>query len=62
MIAGDATFERYRSKLQDNVAKKERIIREINRRKSIEKNDQLCKKLFGQMNDSNCDALIQQYC
>lgn len=35
MIAGDPTFEKYRSKLQENVGKKERMIREINKRKSI---------------------------
>lgn len=62
MIAGDPTFEKYRSKLQENVGKKERMIREINKRKSIEENDRLCKRLFSQMNDSNCEALIQQYC
>jgi hypothetical protein len=54
MIAGDATFEKYRAKIQENVNKKEKIIREINKRKSIERNDQLCKKLFSQMNDANC--------
>lgn len=62
MIAGDPTFEKYRNKVQENIAKKEKVIREINKRKSIEYNDQLCKKLFSQMNDSNCEALIQQYC
>lgn len=62
MIAGDPTFEKYRNKVQENIAKKEKVIREINKRKSIEFNDQLCKRLFSQMNDSNCEALIQQYC
>ena len=42
--------------------KKEKIIREINKRKSIERNEQLCKQLFSQMNDANCEQLIQQYC
>jgi len=27
MIAGDPTFEKYRSKLQENVGKKEKMIR-----------------------------------
>ena len=62
MIAGDPTFEKYKEKVQENVGKKEKIIREINKRKSIEKNDQLCKQLFSKMNDNNCEALIQQYC
>lgn len=62
MIAGDPTFEKYRAKIQENVNKKEKIIKEINKRKSIERNDEFCKKLFSQMNDSNCEALIQQYC
>lgn len=44
------------------MAKKEKIIKEINKQKSIAKNDQLCKSLFSQMNDHNCEALIQQYC
>lgn len=62
MIAEDATFEKYRNKVLENIAKKEKVIKQINKRKSIEANDQLCKKLFSQMNDSNCQALIQQYC
>ena len=62
MISGDPIFEKYRGKVLDNISKKEKVIREINKRKSIEKNDALCKKLFSQMDDSNCEALIQQYC
>lgn len=61
-IAGDPTFEKYREKLQEKIANKERIIKEINRQKSIKRNDELCKKLFSEMNDANCEALIQQYC
>ena len=44
------------------MGKKEKMIREINKRKSIEKNDELAKHLFSQMNDNNAEALIQQYC
>ena len=62
MIAGDPTFEKYRNRVLDNIAKKERVIRDINKRKSIEANDALCKRLFSQMNENNCEALIQQYC
>lgn len=62
MISEDPTFQKYRNKVLENVAKKEKVIKEINKRKSIEANDQLCKNLFSKMNDSNCEALIQQYC
>lgn len=62
MIAGDPTFEKYKLKVLENVGKKEKMIREINKRKSIEKNDELAKRLFSQMNDNNAEALIQQYC
>ena len=62
MIAGDPTFEKYKLKVLENVGKKEKIIREINKRKSIEKNDELAKQLFSQMNDNNAEELIQQYC
>ena len=53
-IAGDPTFEKYREKLQEKIGSKERIIKEINKQKSIKKNDELCKKLFSEMNDANC--------
>jgi len=48
--------------LQEKINSKEKIIREINRQKSIKKNDELCKKIFSEMNDNNCEALIQKYC
>jgi len=48
--------------LQEKINNKEKIIREINRQKSIKKNDELCKKIFSEMNDNNCEALIQKYC
>lgn len=35
MISEDPTFEKYRSKVLDNISKKEKVIREINKRKSI---------------------------
>jgi hypothetical protein len=38
-IAGDPTFEKYREKLQEKIGNKERIIKEINKQKSIKKND-----------------------
>lgn len=38
------------------------MIKEINKRKSIEQNDALCKQLFAGMNDGNCEELIDQYC
>ena len=38
------------------------MIREINKRKSIEQNDALCKQLFANINDTNCEALIDEYC
>lgn len=37
------------------------MIKEINKRKSKEANDQFCKELFSQMNDNNCEMLIQKY-
>jgi hypothetical protein len=37
-------------------------MKQVNTSKSIRKNDELCKKLFSEMNDSNCEALIQKYC
>lgn len=61
-IAGDPTFEKYKEKLQEKINSKEKIIQEINKKKSIQKNDQLCKKIFEEMNDNNCEALIQKYC
>lgn len=48
--------------MQEKISNKEKIIKEINKQKSIKKNDELCKKLFSEMNDANCEALIQKYC
>ena len=38
-IAGDPTFEKYREKLVEKLAAKEKMIKEINKRKSMEHND-----------------------
>ena len=61
-IAGDPTFEKYHEKLKEKLAAKEKMIKEINKRKSIEENDKLCRRLFSQMNDHNCEQLINEYC
>ena len=38
------------------------MIKEINRRKSIEQNDALCKQIFAKMNETNFEVLIDEYC
>ena len=62
MIAGDPTFEKYKEKLQEKLTAKIKMIKEINKRKSIEQNDALCKQLFANINDTNCEVLIDEYC
>jgi hypothetical protein len=58
-LAGDPTFEKYREKLDEKIASKERVIREINRQKAVNKNQQLAASLFGK--DDSPEA-IQLFC
>lgn len=60
-IAGDPTFEKYKDKLKEKIDGKEKVLREINRQKSRNKNNDLCRTLFSQMNDGNCQQLLDQY-
>jgi hypothetical protein len=45
-IAGDPIFEKYKEKLQEKIANKEKLIKDINKQKSRVLNNDLCKKLF----------------
>lgn len=62
-MSNDETFQQYREKLTETIARKEGMIRDINRQKSKEENERNCRNTLERVNrdSGNVAAAIETY-